>query len=110
MRSLALYAVAAVLEIFGCFTFWLWLRMGRSPLWVVPGTISLILFGLALSRIESPFAGRAFAAYGGVYIVASLLWLRIVERKAPSWSDLVGCALCLIGAGIILFGPRGTGD
>jgi small multidrug resistance family-3 protein len=109
LRSIALYAVAAALEIFGCFTFWLWLRMGRSPLWVLPGTLSLVLFSLALSQIESTFAGRAFAAYGGVYIVASLAWLWIVERKAPEWTDVVGSAICLIGAGVILFGSRSAG-
>ena len=109
MRSVALYSLAATLEIFGCFTFWLWLRLGRSPLWAVPGSVSLLLFGMVLAQIESPFAGRAFAAYGGVYIVASLLWLWIVERKVPDWSDIVGSAICLVGAGVILFGPRSAG-
>ena len=109
MRSVGLYSLAALLEIFGCFTFWLWLRMGRSPLWVIPGSVSLFLFGLVLSQVESPFAGRAFAAYGGIYIVASLLWLWMVERKVPDWSDVVGSGLCLLGAGIILFGPRSAG-
>ena len=109
MRSIVFYSLAAILEIFGCFTFWLWVRMGRSSLWVLPGSVSLLLFGLVLSQIESPFAGRAFAAYGGIYIVASLLWLWLVEHKAPDWSDVVGSAMCLLGAGIILFGPRSAG-
>ena len=93
MKVMALYVLAAALEIFGCFTFWLWLRAGRTPLWILPGAVSLLLFGLALSRVGTPFAGRAFAAYGGVYIVASLLWLWLVEHKTPDWSDLVGAAV-----------------
>jgi small multidrug resistance family-3 protein len=109
MKVIALYGLAAGLEIFGCFTFWLWLRAGRSPMWILSGAISLLLFGLALSQVATPFAGRAFAAYGGVYIVASLLWLWVIEHKTPDWSDLVGAAVCLLGAGIILFGPRGAG-
>ena len=52
-------------------------------------------------------AGRAFAAYGGVYIVASLAWMALVEKTTPDRWDLIGGAVCLIGAGVILFGPRG---
>ena len=104
MKSMAFYILAAFFEIFGCYTFWIWLRLGRSVLWLVPGVTSLILFALALTQIETQFAGRAFAAYGGVYIASSLVWLRLAERKAPDLLDLAGAAVCLIGAGIILFG------
>jgi small multidrug resistance family-3 protein len=104
MKSIAFYVLAAFLEIGGCYTFWLWLRSGRSILWIVPGIISLILFGLVLSQVEMLFAGRAFAAYGGIYIASSLVWLRIVERKSPDLVDLAGSIICLIGACVILFG------
>jgi small multidrug resistance family-3 protein len=100
------YSLAAVLEIAGCFSVWAWARQGRSMVWLVPGVLSLAAFAYALSRVESVFAGRAFAAYGGVYIVSSLLWLSLVERTVPDRYDLVGAALCLIGAVVILFGPR----
>jgi small multidrug resistance family-3 protein len=73
--SLALYALAALAEIAGCFAFWAWAREGKSALWLVPGLASLALFAFLLTRVESAFAGRAFAAYGGVYIAASLGWL-----------------------------------
>ncbi len=105
MKSLGFYCLAALFEIFGCFTFWLWLRSERSPLWVVPGIGSLVLFALALTQIDAQFAGRTFAAYGGIYIVASLLWLWVVEGKVPDLADVLGSVLCVIGAGIILFGP-----
>ena len=67
----ALYTAAAVAEIAGCFAFWAWLRLGRSGWWLAPGVLSLILFAVLLTRVDSAFAGRAYAAYGGVYIVAS---------------------------------------
>ncbi len=103
------FVVAAIFEIAGCYAFWLWLRLGRSALWVVPGTLSLMLFALVLTRIEAAYAGRAYAAYGGVYIVASLCWLAWVEQSPPQLQDLLGAALCLAGAVLILSGPRLTG-
>ncbi len=101
------YAVAAFTEIAGCFAFWAWLRLDKSPWWLVPGMAALALFAWLLTRIESDAAGRAYAAYGGVYIVASLLWLWLVEQHRPDRWDVTGAAVCLVGAGIIVFGPRG---
>jgi small multidrug resistance family-3 protein len=106
MRSFVFYAGAAVAEIAGCFAFWAWLRLGKSLLWTAPGTLSLIIFAVLLTRIEAEFAGRAFAAYGGVYIAASLSWLWVVEGTRPDRWDLVGAAVCLVGAAVILLGPR----
>lgn len=106
MTTFAFYAAAALAEIAGCFAFWAWLRLDRSPLWLLPGLASLAAFAWLLTRVEADFAGRAYAAYGGVYIAASLLWLWAVEKHAPDRWDLIGAAICLGGAGIILFGPR----
>jgi small multidrug resistance family-3 protein len=106
MTTFALYAAAAVAEIAGCFAFWAWLKLDRSPLWLLPGLCSLAAFAWLLTRIEADFAGRAYAAYGGVYIAASLLWLWAVEKQMPDRWDLTGTAVCLGGAAIILFGPR----
>jgi small multidrug resistance family-3 protein len=106
MPSLLAYAAAAVAEIAGCFAFWAWLRLGRSPWWCLPGVGSLVLFACLLTRIDSAAAGRAYAAYGGVYIAASLAWLWLVESQRPDRWDAAGAAICLVGAGLILFGPR----
>ncbi|MGL4319086.1 MAG: YnfA family protein [Pseudomonas sp.] len=100
------FFLAALFEIAGCYAFWTWLRLGKSAWWVVPGLFSLTLFALLLTRVEAEYAGRAYAAYGGIYIVASLFWLGVIERTRPLLSDWLGALLCLIGASIILFGPR----
>ncbi|MDO5369733.1 YnfA family protein [Paracoccus sp. (in: a-proteobacteria)] len=101
------YAVAALAEIAGCFAFWAWLRLGKSWLWALPGMASLLLFAVLLTRVPSDAAGRAFAAYGGIYICASLGWLWAVEGVRPDRWDAIGAILCLAGAAVILSGPRG---
>ncbi|OHB36768.1 MAG: hypothetical protein A2882_00685 [Phenylobacterium sp. RIFCSPHIGHO2_01_FULL_70_10] len=100
------YAGAAVAEIAGCFAFWAWLRLGKSALWILPGTASLILFAWLLTLVDTSHAGRAYAAYGGVYIASALIWLWAVEGARPDRWDLIGAAVCLVGAALILFGPR----
>ena len=108
MRSFLYYIAAAIAEIGGCFAFWAWLRLRKSALWVLPGIAVLALFAFLLTRIDAAFAGRAFAAYGGVYIAASLGWLWAVEGARPDRWDAVGAAICMLGAADILFGPRGA--
>jgi small multidrug resistance family-3 protein len=108
LPSVALYLSAAVAEIAGCFAFWAWLRLDKSPWWLLPGMVSLVLFAYLLTRVDSSFAGRAYAAYGGVYIAASLGWMWLVEAQRPDRWDLIGAMICLGGAAVILFGPRGT--
>ena len=100
------FTIAAVLEISGCYLFWLWLRMGRSPLWILPAIVILALFAAALTRVETAYAGRAFAAYAGIYVIASLLWLIVSERIRPSAADLLGSGLCLAGTIVIMLGGR----
>lgn len=100
------YIGAALAEIAGCFAFWAWLRMDRSPWWLLPGMAALALFAYLLTLVEVEHAGRAYAAYGGVYIVASITWLWLIERQAPDRWDMIGAALCLSGAAVILLGPR----
>jgi small multidrug resistance family-3 protein len=104
--AVLIYAAAALAEIAGCFSVWAWLRMGKSPLWLGPGLLSLVAFAWLLTRIDADFAGRAYAAYGGIYIVASLFWLWAVENKLPDRWDVIGAAVCLLGAAVILLGPR----
>lgn len=80
--------------------------MQKSPLWILPGLAALIIFALALTRIDSSHAGRAYAAYGGIYILASVGWLWAAEGIRPDRWDLLGASICLAGAALILFAPR----
>jgi len=102
----AIFAAAAAAEIAGCFAFWAWLRNGQSVWWLVPGVAALIAFAWLLTLVPSTHAGRAYAAYGGIYIAASLTWLWAAEGQRPDQWDLAGGALAIIAAAIILFAPR----
>jgi len=104
--TVAFYLGAAIAEIAGCFAFWAWLKLDKSVLWLVPGMISLAIFAFFLTRIDTTYAGRTYAAYGGVYIVSSLLWLWAIEGQKPDQWDVAGGIVALIGAAIILWAPR----
>lgn len=108
IKTGVIYVVAALAEIAGCFSFWASLREGKPLLWLLPGMASLALFAWLLTLVDSAAAGRAYAAYGGVYICASLAWLWRVEGVRPDRWDMAGGAICLLGAAVILFGPRGV--
>lgn len=104
--TLLIYIVAAVAEIAGCFAFWIWLRQGHSMAWAGAGIASLTLFAYLLTLAPSGLAGRAYAAYGGIYIVASLGWMWLAEGQRPDRWDVIGGVLALVAAAVILFAPR----
>ena len=103
-----LYLAAALAEITGCFSVWAWWRLDRSPWWLVPGIASLVAFAWLLAQVDTAEAGRAYAAYGGIYIAASLAWLWAVEGIRPDRWDIAGALVCFGGASLILFAPRGA--
>lgn len=105
--TVIIYPLAALAEIAGCFAFWAWLKLDRSALWLLPGLMSLALFAWLLTLVPADAAGRAYAAYGGVYIAASLCWLWMIEGQRPDRFDLTGAAICLVGAAAILLPQRG---
>ncbi|WP_158772965.1 YnfA family protein [Cobetia sp. L2A1] len=107
MSLLWIYPLAALAEIAGCFSFWAWWKLARSPLWLIPGLMSLALFAWLLSLVDVSQAGRAFAIYGGAYIAVSVIWLWLVEHQLPSRWDILGSAICLLGSVIIVLGARG---
>lgn len=104
--TLPVFVAAALAEIAGCFAFWAWWRLDKSALWLVPGVGSLMLFAWLLTFADTSAAGRAYAAYGGIYITASLVWLWLAEGVRPDRWDLAGAAICIAGASVILFAPR----
>ena len=101
-------ASASANEIAGCVAFWAWLRQGKSILWLAPGVVSLVLFAYLLTLLPSDHAGRAYAAYGGIYIVASLFWLWVAEGQKPDVWDIAGGSVAILAALLILFAPRST--
>lgn len=106
MKSYILYLGAAIAEIAGCYAFWAWLRLDRSAVWLAPGVVALCLFAWLLALIETEHAGRAYAAYGGIYILSAMAWAGLVEGVRPDRWDICGVALCVAGGAIILWGPR----
>lgn len=106
MKTVVVYIGAAIAEIAGCFAFWGWLRLGKPVWWLLPGLLSLIAFAYLLTLVETSAAGRAYAAYGGIYIALALIWGWMIEGQKPDQWDLTGAAICLAGMAVILFGPR----
>jgi len=104
MLMLLVYIGAALFEIAGCYALWMVLRQGRTAWWIIPAIVALVLFAALLTRIDVAMAGRAFAAYGGIYIVASLAWLWLIEGQQPGRWDVTGASLCIAGALVILLG------
>ncbi|KQS68151.1 hypothetical protein ASG39_06220 [Rhizobium sp. Leaf371] len=107
VSTILLYALAALFEIAGCFSLWAWLRLGRSALWLIPGIASLVAFAWLLTFSPQPAAGRSFAAYGGIYIAASVLWMWLAEGVRPDRFDLAGVLLALAGTLVIIAPSRG---
>jgi len=105
LKTLALFIATALAEIVGCYLPWLWLKQGGSAWLVLPGAASLALFAWLLS-LHPTAAGRVYAAYGGVYIGVAIVWLMVVDKVRPTWTDWIGVALCLAGMAVIMFGPR----
>lgn len=101
---LPLFVVTALAEIGGCYLVFLWMRGGQSPLLLVGAALALGLFAWLLAF--HPHAGRAYAAYGGVYVACAIAWGWLVEKQPPDRWDVIGAAVCLMGMGIIMFGPR----
>ena len=106
-RSALLFLAAGVCEIGGGYLVWLWLRSGRS-VWIgALGGLVLFLYGVlpTLQPAQLDF-GRAYAAYGGVLVVLSLLWGWWVDGHRPDTPSIVGAALCLAGVAVIAYWPR----
>jgi small multidrug resistance family-3 protein len=105
-RSIALFAAAALAEIAGAYLVWTGLREGRGAGVVVAGAFLLVLYGILASQQPSDQFGRVLAAYGGVFVTGSLLWGIAFDGFQPNRYDLIGCAICLAGIGVMAYGPR----
>jgi small multidrug resistance family-3 protein len=106
MQTFILFIVAALGEISGCYAFWATFRLGKSTLLIISGILALIIFAFTLTKIDASNAGRVYAAYGGIYILSSLVWLWLIEGVKPDNYDLLGVIICLTGTIVILFSPH----
>ncbi len=106
-KSMALFALAALLEIGGAWLVWQGLREHRGLLWVGGGVIALGLYGVVATLQPDANFGRILAAYGGVFVAGSLAWGVIADGFRPDRWDLLGAAICLVGVAVIMYPPRG---
>jgi small multidrug resistance family-3 protein len=106
IKEFSIYFLAAFFEILGCYSFWMVFKLQKSSFWLFIGTISLILFAFLLTKVDLEFAGRAYAVYGGVYIISSLAWLFFVEKQSFSKYDITGSLIIFVGISIILLGNQ----
>ncbi len=105
LRLALLFALTAVAEIVGCYLPWLVLKQDKSPWLLLPAALSLALFAWLLT-LHPTASGRVYAAYGGVYIGVAIVWLMVVDKVRPTPTDWLGVAICFVGMGVIMFGPR----
>ena len=105
-RALVLFAIAGLAEIGGGWLMWQWLREARPFAYGLFGALVLVGYGVIPTFQSDPHFGRVYAAYGGIFIVMSLIWGRIFDGFEPDRWDLLGAGVCLIGGFIMYFGPR----
>lgn len=106
IRSLLLFVVAAVAEIGGAWLIWQGVREHRGVAWIGAGVIALGAYGFVATLQPDANFGRILAAYGGIFVVGSLVWGRVVDGFRPDRFDLAGATICLIGVGVIMYAPR----
>ncbi|WP_415972562.1 YnfA family protein [Rhodococcus sp. 077-4] len=106
VKSVMLFAVAAVFEIGGAWLVWQGIREHRGWLWVGAGVIALGAYGFVATLQPDANFGRILAAYGGVFVAGSLLWAMVADGFRPDRWDIAGSSIALIGVAVIMYGPR----
>lgn len=106
LRSIALFAVAAVAEIGGAWLIWQGVREHRGVMWMGLGVVALGLYGFVATLQPDANFGRILAAYGGVFVAGSLAWGMLIDGFRPDRWDLAGAAICLVGVAVIMYAPR----
>jgi Uncharacterized conserved protein len=105
LKSISYFILAGIFEIGGGYLIWLWLREDRGISYAVLGAIILAFYGIIPTLQPSNF-GRVYAAYGGVFVVLSILWGWGVDKVVPDKFDIIGGLVCLLGVLIIMYWPR----
>lgn len=107
-RSIALFVLAALLEIGGAWLVWQGLREHRGRLWVGAGVVALGAYGFVATLQPDADFGRILAAYGGVFVAGSLAWGMVADGYRPDRFDVTGALICLAGVAVIMYAPRGN--
>uniref|UniRef100_UPI003F4931AC YnfA family protein n=1 Tax=Nonomuraea bangladeshensis TaxID=404385 RepID=UPI003F4931AC len=107
IRSLVLFALAALAEIGGAWLIWQGVREQRGLAWIGAGVIALGLYGFVATLQPDANFGRILAAYGGVFVAGSLAWGMAVDGFRPDRWDVIGALVCLVGVAVIMYAPRG---
>jgi small multidrug resistance family-3 protein len=105
-RTLTLFVVAAMAEIGGAWLIWQGVREHRGVAWIGAGIAALAAYGFVATLQQDNNFGRILAAYGGVFVAGSLAWGIVMDGFRPDRWDYLGSAICLVGVGVIMFGPR----
>lgn len=105
IKSLVYFLLTGLCEIGGGYLVWLWLREGKSLKYALAGWLLLILYGI-IPTLQPVNFGRVYTAYGGAFVVLSLLWGWKIDRVMPDLYDWLGAIIILMGAGVIMFAPR----
>ncbi|MGH7818775.1 MAG: YnfA family protein [Candidatus Binatia bacterium] len=105
IRSVGLFIGAGLCEISGGWLVWQWLREGKGSAWGLCGAVVLVLYGV-VPTLQPAHFGRVYAAYGGFFIVLSLLWGWWVDGNVPDRLDLIGAGIALVGVSVIMYWPR----
>lgn len=106
IKSSILFFLAGLAEIGGGYFVWIWLRNDAGIMWGILGGLVLILYGIIPTFQQFPDFGRIYAAYGGVFIIMSILWGWWIDGIRPDTYDWVGTVVALTGTSVILWAPR----
>ena len=106
VKSIIYFVLAGLCEIGGGYVVWLWLREGENIGYAFVGAIILVIYGI-IPTFQPAHFGRVYAAYGGIFIVLSILWGWKVDHVKPDLYDIIGGAVALVGVLIIMYWPRG---
>ncbi len=103
--SLFLFFLAALFEIGGGYLVWLWLREHKGAVFGLLGGLTLAIYGI-IPTFQPAHFGRVYAAYGGIFIVSSLIWGAFVDKKNPDKYEVIGALIALVGVLIMFYIPR----
>lgn len=108
IESIAVFLASALAEIGGSWLVWQGVRDHRGAWWIGAGILVLGVYGVVTTLQPDAHFGRILAAYGGVFVAASLVWAAIVDGYRPDRYDIIGALICLVGVGVIMYAPRGA--